>query len=444
MALGPECGTGTTTARLTSSAGHVRDVVSSFPVTQCPAPAFAPGFSAGALNPIAGRDTAFTLAFSRGDADQDLGTLDVDLPPGVLGQVGRVPVCAEAAVAAATCGADSRLGAVAVEVGSGSNPFALPGTAHLTGPYKGAPYGMAFVVPAKAGPIDVGMVVVRAAIHVDPADASLRIVSDALPTVVGGIPQRVRSVRVTIDRPGFMVNPTNCNPMQIDGKLSSTAGAVAAVGSRFQVSGCRQLPLQPRLTLRLTGKRQQRDGGHPGLKATLRQAAGVANLKRVAVTLPLSVALDADNAGALCTPEQAAGQRCPEASVVGRARATSPLLSRPLAGDVYFVQGIRRTATGQTRRTLPKLWLALRGEIALDVWADSSVKRNRLVSTFAAVPDAPLSSFQLRIDGGRNGILAATRRTCRASRKAGTAYRGHNGKRSRRTVRLSVAGCGRR
>lgn len=441
MALGPACGTGTTTARLTSSAGQARDVASPFAVTDCAASAFAPGFTAGALNPVAGRGTGFALELSRSDGDQDLGTLDVDLPPGVLGAVGRVPVCADAAANAGTCDAASRVGGVTVEVGSGASPFGLPGTAYLTGPYKGAPYGLAFVVPAKAGPIDLGMVVVRAAIHVDPIDASLRVVSDALPTVVGGIPQRIRSVRVVLDRPGFMVNPTNCNPMRIDGKVASAGGTVAPVGSRFQVGGCSRLPLQPRLRLALTGRDQQRDGGHPGLKATLRQADGVANLKRVAVTLPLSVALEPTNAEALCTVQQAEQQRCPEASIVGRARATTPLLSRPLAGDVYFVQGIRRTATGQTRRTLPKLWVALRGDIALDVWADSSVKRNRLVSTFAAVPDAPLSSFELTIDGGRNGILAATRSTCRASRKTGTEFRAHNAKRLRRTARLAIAGC---
>jgi hypothetical protein len=438
----PGCGSFTAGISVQSYASDAAVPASSgFDITQACGGGFAPTFTAGSLSPVGGASSPFAVTFARGDGEQELKSVDMTLPPGLLGHVGRVPLCSDAAAAAGSCGAESQIGTVTVASGAGAAPLTLPGKAYLTGPYGGGPFGLVFVVPAKAGPVDLGLVVVRAAIHVDATDAHLRVVSDPLPRIVGGVPMRIRTVNVTLDRPGFMVNPTSCAPMQVAGTLGSQAGANAGVGTRFQVGSCSSLPLKPKLRLALTGRTANRDGRHPGLRARLTQGKGQSGLKQVSVALPLSVALEPNNAEALCEPSAAATASCPENTVVGRATATTPLLDQPLSGNVYFVRGERRTKTGQVRRTLPKLLLALRGQIALNVMADSAVRGGALVTTFPAVPDAPISRFDLTIDGGEHGILAANTNTCTAPKRADLAYRGHNGKRRLATTKVTVAGC---
>jgi hypothetical protein len=300
---------------------------------------------------------------------------------------------------------------------------------------------------AIAGPFDLGTVVVRQALHVDRATARVRVVSDPLPRILEGIPLRLRSVDVTIDRPGFTRNPTSCAEKAIEATFASTQGATHVAVQRFQAADCSALAFKPRLGLRLTGRKQTRTGGHPGVRAVVTQAAGEAGIRRAEVRLPSALALDPDNAQALC--EHADGikpdveNHCPRGSIVGRARAVSPLLNRPLVGDVYFVKNVRRSSSGNLIRTLPMIVVALRGEIAINLRGASSVKGRHLVNTFAAVPDAPISRFNLNIAGGRNGILVVTgsakgplticgRHTARAD------IDGHNGRRHDRVVAVKT------
>ncbi|HTE60028.1 MAG TPA: hypothetical protein VK631_06725 [Solirubrobacteraceae bacterium] len=438
------CGAKTTTTELMPYAGATVRPSSTFEVDGCGgAQPFAPTLEAGTLNPLAGEFSPFTLTLRRADGDQDLSGLSVDMPPGLLGMVGSVPPCADAAAAAGTCGAESQVGTTTVAAGAGSQPFTLPGKVFLGGPYKGAPYSLAVVVRAIAGPFDLGTVVVRAPIHVDATTAELSVPSDPLPTILEGVPLRLKTINITLDRPGFTFNATSCDPMTVGVAVTGVAGTVAQLQAPYQAQGCAALPLRPALSLALAGDvRETKVGRHPGVRATLTQARGEAGLKRVAVRLPLSVALDPDNAQALCKPEQAQAKQCPEGSIIGRASAESPALSRPLTGPVYFVEGLRRTATGQVRRTLPKLWVALRGEIALDVWADSTVEDDHLVTTFPVIPDAPISRFDLAIDGGEHGVLASNRNLCTAQQFSDVTFDGHNGKRSVKRLPMHATGCG--
>jgi len=466
----PGCGTHSTTAQMVSWATD--DVVSlTTPMTidqGCAPHGFAPAWSAGVRSPSAGRTSAFALRFSRDDSSQTFKSVDVELPDGLLGKVGSVPLCPEAQAAAGTCSAASKVGETKTSAGAGSMPVWIPqaGKAptavHLAGPYRGAPYSLSFVVPAQAGPYDLGTVVARVALFVDPTDAHLtarlmesriydtggslsKVVEGGLPTILEGIPLNLREVRVDVDRPDFTVNPTNCDPMTVDGKLTSAEGTVKNVSSRFQVGDCSALRLTPKLGMRLTGAKQTRRGGHPALRAKLTQPKGQANLDRVQVKLPPSLALDPNNASdpkLLCGYEEGLAATCPASSIIGNATAVSPLLKRPLRGPVYFVQGVRfDKRTGNRIRTLPTLLVKLDGEVQLNVRAKSSVQGKRLVTTFSKIPDAAVSSFALNLKGGETkGILTVTGRPnlCHGSQRGALTFDGHNGKRRSADIRIKT------
>lgn len=240
----PTCGTYTTNTELTAWSGKVVTSTSSFTINQganggpCAAQGFSPGFSAGTTNPAGGKVSPFTLTFSRGDGDQALKDISVSLPPGLLGYISSATLCPDAAANAGTCVDVSKIGSATTAAGPGSNPFYLPGRVYITGPYRGAPFGLSIVVPAIAGPFNLGTVVVRAAIYVDKHTAALRIASDPLPSILQGIPLQIRSVNINVDRPNFMFNPTSCNPMNISATIGSYGGLGAYSRNRFQVGGC--------------------------------------------------------------------------------------------------------------------------------------------------------------------------------------------------------------
>jgi hypothetical protein len=425
------CGTYTTTAQLTPYGdGPTVTATDTFTIDSNCSHGFTPSFSAGTTNPAGGSRTSFSLDLGRSDTDEELSTVGVTMPAGLLGNLNTVTLCPEPAATAGTCGAASQIGTTTVGSGPGINPFHLGGRVFLTGPYKGAPFGLSIAVPALAGPFDLGTVIVRAAISVDPRTAVLTVVSDPLPTILQGIPLRLRDVNVTIDRPGFLFNPTNCAASQVAGTIGSTAGTVASVASRFQAANCTSLAYKPGLALTLTGKGQTTDGKHPGLVAHLAPRTGDANSKKVTTLLPLSLALDPDNANGLCEPAQAAADACPATSIVGSAKAVS-ILHEPLAGPVYFVHGIRTDPkTGRQISTLPKLFIPLRGEgVRIDVNASSEVVDDRLVTTFDLLPDAPLRAFDLTIAGGKHGILVVSNTNiCKANQQADGQFGAQNGK----------------
>lgn len=376
---------------------------------------FAPTFAAGSTHRQAGAYTGFVLSFSRSDADQFFSGLSVKLPPGVLAKLAGVPLCSDSDANAGSCPSGSQVGTVETGAGAGSEPLFLPGKAYLTGPYKGAPYGLAVEVPAIAGPYNLGTVVVRQALHIDPTTAQVTAVSDQFPTQLDGIPLRIRRVDVNLSRPDFMVNPTSCDPMQITGTLTSTGGMTATVANRFQVGGCAALPFSPKLRMSLTGKGKTRSGDHPTLISTLTaRSANEANAKSIRVALPLSLALDPNNSSNVCpfaTAQAVHGGAvgCPSSTIVGHATAITPLLSEPLSGPVYLVQGIRMQ-NGVQIHTLPSLLIPLRGQIAIDLRAQSSVSGGKLVTTFPTIPDAFVHKFTLTINGGKKGILVITGR----------------------------------
>ena len=387
---------------------------------------FAPAFTAAAQDKQAGAYSPLLVSFSRTDADQNFSGASVGLSPGLLAKLAGVHECSDAQLAAAaassgtqeqaspSCPAASQVGTVQIAAGAGPDPLGLVGSAYLTGPYKNAPYGLALVVPALAGPYDLGTMVVRQALAVNPVTAQLTDTSDSLPTILQGIPLRIRSVQVDLDRPQFTLNPTSCSPMSLSGTLTSTDGRSAAISSPSQASGCQTLPFSPTLKLTLAGKGQTYSGDHPTLSATLTQRAGQANIRAIRLVLPRSLALDPRNPH-LCpyaTAQQVHGGAvgCPGSSIIGTATTVTPLLSQALSGKVYLVQGIR-FERGRRIRTLPTVLIPLRGQIAIDLRAETSVNSaSQLVTTFSTIPDAAVSKLTLQINGGPKGILVITGR----------------------------------
>jgi len=405
---------------------------------------FAPDVAAGTTNPKAGAFSPFVLRINRDDGEQYMRGVTLEMPTGLIASVRGIPLCPDAQANAGTCDAASKVGTTIVGAGAGSQPFFTApehGSVYLTEGYKGAPFGLSVVARAIAGPYDLGTVVVRQAIHVDRTDAHVTVVSDPVPIILEGIPLRIRSINVDINRPGFMINPTSCAEKQIKATLTSTDGTVHVGSDRFQAADCASLPLKPKLRMRLTGRRQTTDGKHPGLRAVLTQGAGQANLRSAMVKLPLSLALDPFNAQSDDLCEFEAGQRvdCPPSSIVGQAVAHTPVLNRPLVGPVHFVKNVRIDPdTGRTIRTLPTLLIPLRGEVALDLRATTTVIDDKLVSTFPTIPDAPVSRFELNLKGGAKGILVAVQNICRRPRGqiADAELDGHNGKRADQAVRM--------
>ncbi len=414
---------------------------------------FDPSFSAGVIDPKAGGSSPFVLRFTRKDGEQELGSIDTTLPAGLLANIRAVPRCPEAQAAAGTCDGASQVGTTTVGAGAGSSPLFVPQpgksptAVYLAGPYKDAPFSLSIVVPAQAGPFDLGSVVVRAAVYVDPIDGHVTVKSDPLPTMRDGVPLRVRDVRVNIDRPGFMVLPTSCSAMAITGDIHSSVGATVQRSQPFQATNCSALDLSPKLDLTLSGKGQTTDNKHPAVTAKLTQRSGQSNLKKVRVSLPLSLALDPDNANGLC--EFVDGSKveptCPRSSVVGTATARTPILDQPLSGPVYFVKNIRKDPkSGREIRTLPKLVIPLTGEngLKLTLTGTSNVEDDHLVTTFDNIPDAPVSSFQLNINGGKHGILVVSDADiCAATQIADQGVEGQNVKQQHVDVPIKTPSC---
>ncbi|MET0602882.1 MAG: hypothetical protein ABW167_12915 [Baekduia sp.] len=415
----------------------------------CDRKAFSPSFTAGTNNGAAGQFSPFTFSLTRPDGMGYFSGVQMGLPKGMLADIGSVPQCDAGAAQAGACPEASRIGETHVLSGPGAQPLPVKGNVYLTGPYNGAPFGLAIQVPTagQAGPFDLGVITVRAGIYVD-RRANVSVKSDPLPTIIQGIPLRMRQVNVTVDRARFMFNPSSCAQQSVFGSFLSTAGERSDQTVAFQPNGCGDLDLNQKLSLNLTNKSQMTDGKHPGVDATVVDAgpgSGGANLKKVEVKLPLSLALDPDNAQGLCKPEQRVALNCPKTSIVGQATAKS-VLPHDLTGPVYFVEGLRKDPkSGRTIRTLPKLWIPLSGDgVTIDLDAGSAVdSTGRLATTFDAIPDAPIKRFQLKIAGGKHGILVVSGKpgACDRDKTMATRFTGHNGQVKVGEVQAKIAGC---
>ncbi len=399
---------------------------------------FSPGFEAASQGNTAGAHSPFALQLTRQDGDQFLSALGVKTPPGFSATLKGVPYCPEAAIKAMsttaysgtneldnpTCPGQSQVGEVFGGAGAGSRPFYAPGKAYLAGPYKGAPLSLVVVVPAVSGPYDLGNIVVRNALYVDPETAQVSAVSDPLPQIVEGVPLRVRSVLVKLNRPDFTLNPTNCEPHQVSASFQGTEGGSASGSAHFQVANCAKLGFVPKLSLKLKGGTKR--AGHPALTGSLKMSQGGANISKLIVALPHSEFVDQSNISTVCTRVQFAAHSCPAGSIYGHATASTPLLDQPLSGPVYL---------RSSNHLLPDLVIALQGpasqpiEVAVAGKIDTGPSGG-IRTSFEAVPDAPVSSFTLRMQGGKKGLFENSTDICRHPQAAEVKATGQNGRRS--------------
>jgi hypothetical protein len=445
----PLCGNHTTTTTLTPwSAPEGQDAhpsdsfaTSAFPGGgACPTAAGqapnSPSFDAGTIAPLAGAYSPFVLKLSRSDGSQRLTGIDTTLPPGLIGKLAGLTRCSEAQLAAAkareeasgqgaaeqqgpSCPASSEVGTVDVSAGAGPLPLHVGGRAYLAGPYKGAPLSLAVITPAVAGPFDLGAVVLRVALNLDPQKAQIHAVSDAFPTVLEGIPLDIRGAALKMGRPEFTLNPTSCDPMAIDAIASTTTGAFAPLRSPFQVGGCPALGFKPKLSFRLKGGTKR--GGHPALLATYGPRPGDANLKGLVVRLPHSAFLDQAHIRTICTRVQFAAKACPKGAQYGFIKAFTPLLDEPLEGPVYLRSSSHK---------LPDLVFDLHGIVDVEVASRIDSVRGGIRASIESAPDAPISKVLLRMQGAKKGLIVNSRNLCEVASKASVDFSGHNGKQS--------------
>jgi hypothetical protein len=439
----PTCGNAIATSQISSYAGQTAEPSSSFIVAAnnqgaaCSSTRpFHPRFSAGMTSPLAGAFSPFTLTVAREDQEQDLSTITTQLPPGLLGQFSHVPLCAEPQAGEGRCSAASAVGSMQVGVGAGSDPLYLSGTVYLTGPYAAAPFGLSIVVPAVAGPFNLGTIVLRATVSVDPRDLHLKVVTDPIPQIVAGIPLRVRAIDLALDRPNFLFNPTNCAQQSISGILSSAEGANTSVSTSFALAGCPGLRFSPRLT---ASQHARTSAGGADLDVTISAGSGhQADIRSVAMRLPRQVRprLAAVQHACRVALFNLSPKRCPSGSVIGHSAMTTPVLSAPLKGSLYIV-----SRGGSS----PPVIAAMLSSGGIDVSLEGVLRLSNngvTTVTFPALPDVPISSVKLSLPRGPGSALGTVHSLCSGVRP-NISYRltAQNGARQTRTIGVTVKGC---
>jgi hypothetical protein len=402
--------------------------------TSAAAEPHAPAFHAGTESTQAGAYSPFSLKLVRQDGEQEISKIETTLPEGLVGRLAGTTYCPDAALASAagksgvaeqqspSCPSSSQVGTVDVASGAGPTPLDVPGKAYLAGPYKGAPLSLAIITPAVAGPFDLGTVVVRTALQVDPLTTQITAKSDPIPTILEGIPLDVRSVTLQMDKPNFTLNPTSCEAKAITGTALTSLGASASLNQRFQVGNCPALGFKPGLKISLKGSTKH--AGHPALKAvvTYPSKGSYANIASAQVNLPHSEFIDQANLNKTCTKPVLLEGACPATSIYGKVKAWTPLLEKPLEGPVYLVGGFGYK--------LPALVAELDGQIkVLLVGKVDSGPNKGIRNTFEAVPDAPVEKFVLEMKGGKKySLLENSENLCAKAQKAIASFTAQSGK----------------
>jgi len=419
----------------------------------CPSgkPPFKPGFSAGTVSNAAGKYSPLNVRLTREDGEQEFSRFSLKLPKGLLGKLAGIPFCSDAAIAAAraktgpnggqeefdnpSCSDASQVGRTLVGAGVGPTLTYAPGKLYLAGPYKGAKLSIVAITTAKVGPFDLGTVVIRQGLKVDPDTAEVSTVGfrgDPIPHILQGIVVHARDIRVYVDRQNFVLNPTSCARMTAAAAVIGSGSNFAStaddqsvdVTAPFQAADCARLGFKPKLSLRLRGG--TRRGAHPSLRAVLTARKGDANIGGAQVTLPHSEFLEQAHIRTICTRVQFAagagnGAQCPKGSVYGRAKAVSPLLDEPLVGSVYL---------RSSNHALPDLVAALHSKkVDINLVGRIDSVRGGIRNTFEAVPDAPVTKFVLEMQGGKKGLLVNSTNICQGKHRAKANFTGQNGKR---------------
>ena len=378
--------------------------------------------------------SSYTFNLSRSDGQQYLSKVSSALPVGLVGAITAVELCGEPQAAQGNCSAASQIGTATVTAGAGTEPMTFSGPVYMTGPYGGGPFGLSIPVEAAAGPFDLGRVVTRATISVDPHTTRVSVSSSPITTIVGGVPVRLKSVSVTVNRSNFLYNPTSCSALATDTTLTSTFGATQSLSSPFQATNCGALAFTPSFTVSTSANTSKANGA--SLQVNVTQPAHQANIRSVVTSLPLALPTRLTTLQQACPEATYAANpfSCPPGSNVGSATATTPVLPGTLNGPAYLVS--------HGNAAFPDLDLILEGNgVRVILEGHSNIKRGITTTTFASLPDAPVSSFSLTLPAGPHSVLAANADLCAQPLVMPTTITAQNGAQVMQNTRISVTGC---
>jgi uncharacterized repeat protein (TIGR01451 family) len=432
---------------------------------ECPTggvPPFNPQVISGTLDNDAGSYSPFYLRIIREDGEQEITRFSTVLPPGLTGNLTGIPFCPEADIEAArgvtgteelehpSCPAASEIGHTLVGAGVGGVLAQAPGKVYLAGPYHGAPLSIVSITSAKVGPFDLGTVVIRFALEINPITAQVEVSaanSEPIPHIIRGIVVHVRDVRVYVNRPSFIINPTSCNPLTLSttitgGGADPTNPADAdpvTVTHRAQAADCSNLAFKPALKVSTSGRTSRANGASLMFKLSYPNTpqGTEANLARFKVELPkqLPSRLKTLQKACLAKTFEANPASCPATSVVGYAKTITPIVPVPLEGPAYFVS--------HGGEAFPSLIVVLQGYgLTIDVVSTTFINKHGITSgTVKAVPDVPFSSFELTLPEGPHSALAAPHNLCKSKLAMPTEFLAQNGALIDQNTKITVAGC---
>jgi hypothetical protein len=470
----PVCGNYATQAALTpwSAPSEPRTIASpAFAISEgahgppCPegaVPPFHPQVFAGTSNNDGGAYSPFYLRLVREDGEQELTRFSTIMPPGLTGNLSGIPFCPAAAIAAArlatgvqelehpSCPQTSEVGHTIVGAGVGTVLAQTPGKVYLAGPYNGAPLSLVSITSATVGPFDLGTVVIRFALRVNPITAQVEVDatgSDPIPHIIDGIVVHVRDIHVYIDREKFIINPTNCRSLSIEDIITG-AGAdytnpadqvPVNVPTPFEAADCAGLSFKPVFKVSTTAKVSRANGASLSVKLTFPHTGigSQANIAKVKVDLPKQLPSRLSTLQRACTDKQfeANPAGCPSESIVGHAKAITPILPVALEGPAYFVShgGVK----------FPELIMVLQGYgITIQLHGETFISKSSITSsTFRNVPDQPVTSFELTLPQGKYSALAARGNLCKTKLNMPTSFIAQNGVQKRQTTKIQVTRC---
>jgi hypothetical protein len=401
------------------------------------AAALRPWFTTTPSNLRSGGRTSFTLRFGRGDRDQRIARVTFRLTRGLIGNLALsgLTQCSLADAARGVCSASSLIGSATAQVGSGPAPVTVPGDVFLTAPrVAGDPAGLSVRIDARVGPVDLGNVIVPVRLQLR-SNGGLNATAD-IPQLQDGVPISPRLTTVTVDRDGFMRNPTSCGHRRSAGDFVSVGGDSVTTHAAIDLTDCRALGFSPRFRIKVGARGKTRAGAHPPLTTVITQPNDQAGIARVRVLLPRALPSNSIGLAQACSQADFDAGRCNRRARIATARAVSPFVTRSLRGPVWIVKQERR---------LPKLVVQLRGPLAIDFSGQIKIgSRNKITTIFPTVPDLPVTKFSLKFHSGRFGIVAANTNLCARKLFVHASFRGQNGKRSDQRPQIKVNGCKRR
>lgn len=431
------CGSASTEALFAPYTGLAPSLTSSpFTTTGCASPlpfALAQSIADQPANAGAFGSTSYTFNLARADGQQYLSKVVTTLPPGLVGAIPAVALCGEPQAQSGACSSASQIGTATVTVGAGSEPYPLSAPVYLTGPYGGGPFGLSIPVPAVEGPFDLGTVVTRASISVDPHTSRVTVAS-TLPTIIGGVPVRLKSISVTVNRPGFLYNPTNCLPLATETALASTFGATQVLSTPFAVGGCAALPFSPSFSVSSNADTSKANGA--SLQVNVTQPPHQANIRSVVTALPVQLPTRLTTLQQACPEATYAADpaACPAGSRVGSASVTTPVLPGTLSGPAYLVS--------HGGAAFPDLDLLLEGDgVRVILVGNTNIQGGITTSTFASLPDVPVSSFSLSLPAGPYSALTAYGSLCGQPLVMPTTITAQSGAQVKQSTVVAVAGC---